>query len=130
MLNVVSLILPVPPSANRYWRTVVNRKSLRAMTFVSIEAMEYKATVRALAQIDRPTDEEVIVTVKWFRAIRSGDLDNRIKCLLDALEGVVYENDKQICEMHTYRFDDPKRPRVEVEIRVVPAAQAQLIDLN
>jgi len=37
------VVLPYPVSANRYWRTVVAKKQLRALTFVSDEAKSYKA---------------------------------------------------------------------------------------
>lgn len=113
---MIKLTLPTPPSANRYWRTVVNRKTLRAMTFVSEEAKKYKRILAQTVPPDALIIGEISVSVEFYRAQRSGDLDNRLKCLFDALQGVVYANDSQIVEIHAKRFEDKNRPRVEVEI--------------
>lgn len=114
--RTINLILPEPPSANRYWRTTVSRGGF-AQTYVSAEAKAYKQTVREMAQLDRVLIGEVFIKVTWFRSRRSGDLDNRIKVFCDALQGVVFANDSQIVEIHAIRREDPKRPRIEVEIR-------------
>jgi crossover junction endodeoxyribonuclease RusA len=115
--RTVSLILPLPPSSNRYWRTVISGN--RALTFVSDEAKQYKRFVKDIAGLDTPIYSEISVTVKIFRPQRSGDLDNRLKVLFDALQGVVYANDSQIVEIHAFRFEDRPRPRVEVEVRAL-----------
>lgn len=114
----VNLILPLPPSSNRYWRTVVTKKGV-AVTFVSDEAKKYKATIKDMADIETLIYSEIVVTLRFFRAQRSGDLDNKLKVLFDALQGVTYANDSQIVEIHAFRFEDKKRPRVEVEIRAL-----------
>lgn len=113
--RTVNLILPTPPSANRYWRTIVSKG--RAMTFVSTEAKQYKKTVASLANMETLIYSQIAVTVKFFRAQRSGDLDNRLKCLFDAMQKVVYASDSQIVEIHAFRLEDKFRPRVEVEIQ-------------
>lgn len=124
MTEPVKLTFPVPPSANRYWRTVVAKG--RAMTFVSTEAKQYKKDVALLAKhsgIRHLLQSELAVTVKFYRAQRSGDLDNRLKCLLDAMQNAVYVSDSQIVEIHAFRFDDKYKPRVEVEIAPIGMAQ-------
>lgn len=117
MQGSIKLTLPTPPSANRYWRTVVSKG--RAMTFVSPEAKEYKRQVAIIASARELIYSEIAVTVRFYRALRSGDLDNRLKCLFDALRQVVYADDKQIVEIHAFRFDDKANPRVEVEINAL-----------
>lgn len=121
MSNTITLSLPMPPSSNRYWRTVAyidkRTKKLAAATFVSDEAKKYKQQVRILANLPRLIFGEISVSVKVFRPRRSGDLDNRLKVLCDAMQGVVYENDSQIVELHAFRLEDKKNPRVEVEVR-------------
>jgi Holliday junction resolvase RusA-like endonuclease len=112
----MKLILPTPPSANRYWRTIVNKKTGRAMTFVSEEAKRYKRILAQSVPESSLLIGDICVSVEFYRAQRSGDLDNRLKCLFDALQGVVYANDSQIVEIHAKRFEDKERPRVEVEI--------------
>lgn len=64
--------------------------------------------------LDSALEGPVAVVVKVYRAAKRGDLDNFMKCLLDGLQGTAYKNDKQIVEMHSYRYDDKLNPRVEV----------------
>jgi crossover junction endodeoxyribonuclease RusA len=108
----MTITLPMPPSANRYWR------SCRGRVFVSAEAKAYKALAAQMARDAgmKPLVGDVVFTVKVYRPQKSGDLGNRLKVLEDALEGVAYLNDKQITEQHAYRFDDRSNPRVEVTI--------------
>lgn len=114
--DTITFTLPVPPSSNRYWRTVVT-KAGKALIFVSKEAETYKAQVARLSGCPRLIRSEVAVTLRVFRPQRSGDLDNKLKVLFDALQGVVYYNDSQIVEIHAFRFEDKKNPRVEVEVK-------------
>jgi crossover junction endodeoxyribonuclease RusA len=112
--NPATLILPFPPSANRYWRSVPGRGVL-----LSAEARRYKedAGMVALAAGVRPVDGPVALTVTLYRPAKRGDLDNRIKVLLDALGGgIAYRDDSQVVELHAYRRDDAANPRVEVQV--------------
>lgn len=115
--KIVRLTLKMPPSANRYWRTGGGR------VYVSDEALDYKLNVGLAALLQQgvrePFKGEVAVTVHVYRKQRSGDLDNRLKVLLDALKDVAFEDDKQVVEIHAFRFEDKANPRVVVEIREV-----------
>lgn len=110
----VALYLPEPPSANRWWRNVRGRMVL------SREAREYKARVALFASfgaarvIRAPTT--VSVKLIWHRGRKSGDLDKRLGVLLDALQGVAYENDSQITRITAERFDSPGRYSVVVHV--------------
>jgi Holliday junction resolvase RusA-like endonuclease len=46
---------------------------------------------------------------------RKHDVDN-IKTLLDSLNGIVWEDDGQIVDLHTRKFYDKADPRVEMTI--------------
>ena len=107
-----SLTLDLPPSLNRYWRKVRNR------IIVSSEAKAYKDVVGWQAKIAgcNPIDGPVGVEVQVYRARKTGDLDNYLKVLLDAMQGFLYGNDKQITTLLAYRHDDAKNPRVEVKV--------------
>ena len=107
-----SLILPYPPSANRYWRI------FRGRAVQSADATAYKRHIWALARSNgisdtnlapvalelilrplRPLDgdrRERLYGADWHLSLRCLDLDNSIKILLDALQGVAYANDKQV----------------------------------
>lgn len=105
--------LPFPPSANRYWR------NFRGRIVKSDEARQYQTNARWIARcagMHEPITGKVAISLRVYRPAQRGDLDNRIKVLLDALQGVAYEDDKQIVELHAYQNDDKANPRVEVEV--------------
>jgi crossover junction endodeoxyribonuclease RusA len=107
----VILTLPIPPSANRYWRHVGHK------VLVSQEAKEYKQIVGLFASEIEPLKKGVNAAVSFsvYRPRKSGDLDNYTKVMLDALKGVLYDDDEQVIEIHAKRFDDKENPRVVFE---------------
>jgi Holliday junction resolvase RusA-like endonuclease len=111
----MALELPVPPSANVYWRKFRNRM----VRSDEAEAYANLVVVRGWNQGARPIPlkYDVEVSVRWHRERRSGDLDNRLKCLLDSLQGVAYVKDSQVRKLTAERFDG-ERPRVEVIVAV------------
>lgn len=48
---------------------------------------------------DPPTDGPVSVTITYFFNARSPDADNIPKPILDALEDLIYSNDKQVSDL-------------------------------
>lgn len=111
------LTLPLPPSTNRYYRNVGGRMLL------SKEAREYRAHcafVAALQVRGGPLTGRVKIRADVYMDLR-GDLTNREKQLLDALEGTVYENDRQVWDWRMVRHLDREDPRVEIEITEVLA---------
>jgi crossover junction endodeoxyribonuclease RusA len=99
--------LPVPPSANNYWRIYRNRM------VVTEEARAYKQEIHYLLNAFEPMTGEVVINFTVFRPRKKGDLDNYGKILLDSLQGLAYVNDNQIVEIHSFREDDKDNPRVE-----------------
>jgi len=116
--------LPYPPSQNRYWRSRAVRINGKwvSQTYVSTEAKQYKAAVRGLVSAMRlapfPADVEIAVEVMLYRPRRVGDVDNRVKVLFDALNGVAYADDKQIKKYAVERFEDKTFPRVEIFLKI------------
>lgn len=106
------ILLPYPPSANRYWRV------FRGRAVHSAEAREYKDEVERLAREQRvipmATCVKVRITLmpvqpkdhikrakadpKWGLSVRRIDIDNAGKVALDALQGIIYFNDRQITD--------------------------------
>ena len=111
--GALTFTLPVPPSSNRWWRKWKNRMVL------SDEAREYKSLV-AMAYRRAEIEGDIAISIDWYRARRSGDLDKRVGILCDALQGIAFATDAQITQLSARRFDDPKQPRVIVTVR--PAA--------
>ena len=113
-----SVILPLPPSVNHYY--VNTGRGGRAL---SQEARDYKAAAELAvyrAHLVRYAGP-VAVTLHVYRERKAGDLDNRVKLTLDALNGHAWVDDAQVVEIHAYRHDDAANPRVEVEVRPVEA---------
>lgn len=118
----VILELTAPPSSNRYWRLVKSR------IYRTHEADTYREMVAAKTHPHRvngePTfpTEPLNVVILWHRAIKSGDLDNRIKILCDALQGTLYAKDSQIVQIWARRVDEHgDLPKGMVRVEVGPA---------
>jgi crossover junction endodeoxyribonuclease RusA len=113
--KVIQLQLPLPPSANRYWRIY------RGRAVISSEAKKYKEHVgwKCRERGITPIVENVRVTLDIYRARKAGDLDNFIKVGLDALQGHAIYNDNQIVSIVANRHDDKDNPRIEVMIEPV-----------
>ncbi len=114
------LVVPEPPSANRYWRSIAIRGQVRVL--LSAEARRYRIAVReafersAGWELRKPFPHVTVhVTLAWYRSRRSGDLDNRIKQVLDAVKGMAYDDDDQVVSLAATRHDDPSR-KGEVEV--------------
>ena len=76
--------------------------SVDITAFVSIpKSKSKKFRENALKQLERPT--------------KKPDCDNIAKILLDAMTGIVYEDDKQIVKLSVEKYYD-EVPRVEVQI--------------
>jgi len=114
-METVHVELPQPPTANLYWRKFRNRMVRSEVATAYKEAIWMLTSRYRVRTPDGQLHalfrtEPVAVTVKWYRAMgknhqRQGDLDNRLKVLLDALQDAVYTSDRQVVELHAYRID-------------------------
>jgi Holliday junction resolvase RusA-like endonuclease len=57
------------------------------------------------------------VTLHIYYASRRPDLDETL--ILDLMQGLVYENDRQVKERHAYWGLDPENPRAEILIEKI-----------
>lgn len=103
-----ALLLPYPVSANRYWKQGLHGR--RRVTIPTDEATAYKAVVaeRAAAAGCVPWEVEVELwvtlhpkmTVDGEASKTRMDLDNALKVSLDACQGALYINDRQVVALH------------------------------
>lgn len=109
---MVSITLPYPPSANRYWR------NYRGMTVKSDQARQYQEQAGWIAKSQgvQPLTGDIAVRIDVYRPAQRGDLDNSIKVLLDSLNGIAYQDDNQIVKIIAQRFNDKRNPRAEITI--------------
>jgi Holliday junction resolvase RusA-like endonuclease len=117
--DTLSFHLDEPPSANRWWRNVGGRMVTSKAAREYKQYVENEAMIRHCGVMIREP-RPVRVHVQWQRGRKSGDLDKRLGVILDALQGVAYDNDSQIVEIHAERIDIPHAHNVIVH--VAPAA--------
>jgi len=108
-MNIITL--PYPISTNRMWR---NRGTV---TYLSAEGKAWKrdAFLSAKAQGAVKIEGDVcVLLILHPRANKNGsasksvlDLANAEKCTIDAMQGVLFEDDKQI-KMMMMRYGEPK----------------------
>ena len=94
------MVFPYPPSANRYWRIWGGR------VVRSSEARSYKIICQGIAtlskhpKIDGPVSVTVLLHPKKTKSGAASktriDLDNALKVVIDAMNGVAYADDSQV----------------------------------
>lgn len=94
--------LPTPERTNAIWRQWKGR------TLVSAKHRQDKRDV--LRFRGTPLAGELAMRVLWVRARRAGDIDSRLKAALDLLQGIAYEDDRQIARLVVERADTPSTP--------------------
>lgn len=109
------IVLPFPPSVNRYWRNV------RGRTLISEAGRLYRVLAVQEALVARPVRFQGHIRVSidaWVPDARRRDCDNMLKAPLDALAHAgVYDDDSQIIDLRIRRVGvDRARPRLEVTI--------------
>lgn len=118
----MTITLPYPPSANRYWRVFqgIARKSKEA------SAYQFTAAAMARSQGMLPiVDGEVRVTIDVYRPAKRGDVDNSVKILVDALKGIAFTDDKQVKRIEIERHDtDRHHPRAVVTVEAIESQTA------
>lgn len=115
---LASLTLPEPPAQNRYFRIFRGRavKSQEARDYSTLALAAFRAQTTKEQRAALPASQPVGVVLRWFRAARRGDLDGRAKVCLDALQGLLYENDSQVERLEMTRHESPRAGRLEVEL--------------
>jgi Holliday junction resolvase RusA-like endonuclease len=106
--SFVSMYSPVSP-----WRRKV-RKHLKRGTSAEWP-LEGAVEVRLHFVMVRPkSSKRLHPTIK-----RVGDVDNLAKAVLDAMSGLVFEDDAQVCDLHVTKHYGPKSG-VEVTVAAIP----------
>lgn len=123
--------IPYPISMNRYLR------NFRGRTVRSSEAVKYKAAVASIATDEGITLLEGPVSVVmvlrppkpkdaakrakkdplWILGVRRIDLDNCMKVAIDALQGIAYDNDRQITDLRIRLGTPVPNGGMSIEVR-------------
>lgn len=119
------IVLPYPPSVNKYWLIGRRGKSGRRMMFLSDAANAFRdrcyLVVRDCDVRLGPAPFAVTVAV-WFPDRRERDTDNLWKPIMDGLcHGGAFDSDAQALDSRVIAVGvDRKSPRVEVLLRPLP----------
>lgn len=118
----MKIVLPWPPSMNRYWRSVTQ---LRGRVLVSEEGRRYRRLVKANVMAARLTpfgdmDRLDMTVLAYPPDRRNRDLDNLLKPLVDAIMVAgLFPDDSQIDRLEIRRQPVAKPGRVEVTVEAL-----------
>ena len=89
-------------------------------TYTPQATRDYEALVREAAALEwkqKPMRGPLSLKLTFYRANRRrADLDNLMKAVVDALQGIVLFDDNQIATALIHKHVDCERPRVEIMI--------------
>jgi crossover junction endodeoxyribonuclease RusA len=144
MNKSITITLPYPLSANKYWRPVHIGQHITIVA--TKEAKEYKSDIARrclVAGVRKPIAGRVVINIQlypsrpqdwqkrmklygaaWDDTVRCIDLDNANKVLLDAFKGVVIEDDKWVRRINAERME-PDGGEARVVVTITPLAVAQ-----
>ena len=117
-LQAISQIIFGEPASKANSRRVV-RFGNTSRLIKSQKALGYSDVFK---QQFRPLQELMIgdlrVIMRIYYASRRPDLDESL--ILDLMQGIVYENDRQVKEKHIYWALDKDSPRTEIIVEMIP----------
>jgi len=142
---MITLTLPYPLSANRYWRPVKlgprisivptkEAKAFRAEIAVACHDQGVRAPITGRVHVDvklypgRPLDWQKRMRKEggaWDDTVRCIDIDNANKVLLDALKDVAIDDDKWVRKLTSERMEPDGQARVVVTITAIATVRPQ-----
>lgn len=117
-LQCLAMIIFGEPASKANSRRVV-RMGNTSRLIKSQKALDYSdAFKQQCKQLDPLMSGDLKVTMHIFYASRRPDLDESL--ILDLMQGLIYENDRQVKERHTYWGLDKENPRAEIIVEQIP----------
>tara|TARA_B100000497_G_scaffold126537_1_gene165691 strand:- start:508 stop:942 length:435 start_codon:yes stop_codon:yes gene_type:complete len=111
------------PKKSRDWKTMVKEFGIQAMREFEHENPfqgPLKVWIKCIMPLPKSSHRKrTPVPEKWN--IKKPDVDNLYKGIADGLEGVVYHNDSQICDLQVIKKTaaQEKGPKVMIEISTI-----------
>jgi len=99
----------------------------RGHSFTDPRDAANRERIRAFARnagIRKPLTGPVALTCLFYTSLgpldaRVGDADNYEKAVKDALQGIAFVNDRQVCDSAKRKRQDAERPRTYIEIEEI-----------
>jgi hypothetical protein len=114
--SLVQIIFGEPASKANSRRVV--RFGGMSRLIKSQKALSYSDVFRQQCrQLDKLMTGDLRVTLHIYYASRRPDLDESL--ILDLMQGLIYENDRQVKERHAYWGLDPENPRAEILVEKI-----------
>lgn len=109
----------VPTEPVPFKRTLKNGKrhfnDPRYTNFKNVVGLHAKVAMQGLAPLTGAVKISVAISTKYKpTSLRAGDIDNHLKAVLDALNGICFSDDRQIVEGHVYLFKG--EPQLEITL--------------
>jgi Holliday junction resolvase RusA-like endonuclease len=117
MSTIAELVIYGEPCSKANSRRLVTNKKGRPMFIKSAKALNYvKSFTEQCKKLPELVTEDVAVTMTIFYASRRPDLDESL--ILDCMQGLLFNNDRQVKEKHIYWGGvDKENPRAEISVR-------------
>ncbi len=117
-LQVLSQIIFGEPASKANSRRVVHYGGMSRL-IKSKKALSYSDVFKQqCGKLPTLMTGDLRITLHIFYASRRPDLDESL--ILDLMQGLIYENDRQVKERHCYWGLDPDNPRAEIIIERIP----------
>ena len=130
MITVINLVFDGQPVSKD--NTRARAKNGHYFLPMKYRVWEDEKKLQFLAQKNKiksplPLDGELEITLEfYYKDRRFGDLGNAEKSICDALNKLLYHDDKQINVIHKYRYIDRENPRIEIEVLTKTAEYARI----
>lgn len=123
MTGSATLVLPLPPSANRMYRAIIKRGA--SMQIRSKEARAYEEEVgKAINAQGRPEIPDGLlamhVVYRFPQSRKGADTDNLAKALIDGIARTYGFDDARIRDIHAYRRYTKSRKRCGCTVVFTP----------
>jgi hypothetical protein len=117
-LQGLTLFIKGEPASKANSRRVVKFGTMSRL-IKSQKALDYSEYfLQQVMPITPLMSGDIKMHITIYYASRRPDLDESL--ILDLLQGLVYKNDRQVKERHTYWGLDPENPRAEIIIEQLP----------
>lgn len=117
-LQAISQIIFGEPASKANSRKVVRIGGMSRL-IKSSKALKYSEMFkRQCSPLGQLMQGDLRVIMRIYYASRRPDLDESL--ILDLMQGLIYENDRQVKEKHIYWGLDTENPRTEIIVECIP----------
>lgn len=122
----------IPPSVNHMYAIVrmktgrtINVPTAETKAWMEAASLTARVAANCVGWLCQPKGVKVVVNLRFFWPdLRRRDTHNALKAMLDAWEGVLYEDDSYALPRIMDWSVDKANPRIEAEIEVLGEAVA------